>query len=708
MHATTVAASTNMSESAVTPASAGAPAAVLLRDPLQHRGLSDPLTREAAIRSTAAQGISGSASSLPYLGKIQHSFGRHNVSGIRSHTGGASVAANRAMGSEGYATGNSVAFRSSSPSLHTVAHEAAHVVQQRAGVALKGGVGQAGDVYERNADAVADAVVQGRSAESLLDRFGPARSGGGGVQRKVVQRAGSGPVPSPSPPSSPQGAPPPVAAVGTTADTRLAKVAPVLDFLAPSNGTNGTTKSKVELPLDSWFPQVPWAGTLSFGLDVEAERKEDSLKGAFDLSAGYEVSSRSTLGATANLVGDKAGQLVSGATSAVSYFTPEAYYAKDIVTGVGNTASWGLSSMGWLAGKTADMGVQASGQALSWAGWGLGKASMGLPVVSQAAKATELYGQSLTGEIVAKAVAKLGFGVEATAKDSTAVMQAISYAIYKELCSQVRPIPMVAGYAWGGGGQGGDAETWAASTEQQTFQSGGAEASVLKYGAIELERESSEDDGGTGGKLQVGAKAGHKSEYKFDSNPNANAVQRESAWVGEVEVEGKSGPIKMKFKLGVEKASPLKWEIEGTGNLNMGAFDNTVSRAVEELVSLAVSIRQLGTGVAGWRAKLGDNAVNLLVFRLHRLPDQIAAKRTELATYGKQAGLELARSAFVKIGHKSGSDELTVTFGTTLGGELKTGLGVENETTRSKLISKSIPLPQSPAPSQTPSQSQTP
>jgi len=187
VNATTVAATTKISESVIAPASAGPAAAVLLRDPLQHRGLSDPLTGETAIRSTAAQGISGSASSLPYLGKIQHSFGRHNVSGIRSHTGGASVAANRAMGSEGYATGNSVAFRSSSPSLHTVAHEAAHVVQQRAGVALKGGVGQAGDVYERHADAVAEAVVQGKSAEGLLDRFGPARSGGGGVQRKVVQ-----------------------------------------------------------------------------------------------------------------------------------------------------------------------------------------------------------------------------------------------------------------------------------------------------------------------------------------------------------------------------------------------------------------------------------------------------------------------------------------------------------------------------------------
>jgi hypothetical protein len=32
-----------------------------------------------------------------------------------------------------------------SPSLHTVVHEAAHVLQQRAGVRLRGDLGQAGD-----------------------------------------------------------------------------------------------------------------------------------------------------------------------------------------------------------------------------------------------------------------------------------------------------------------------------------------------------------------------------------------------------------------------------------------------------------------------------------------------------------------------------------------------------------------------------------
>ena len=103
------------------------------------------------------------------MDQIQASFGTHNVSGISAHTGSEAASAADQMGAQAYATGNAVAFGSSSPDLHTTAHEAAHVIQQKAGVQLKGGVGQAGDVYERHADAVADRVVAGESAQGLLD-----------------------------------------------------------------------------------------------------------------------------------------------------------------------------------------------------------------------------------------------------------------------------------------------------------------------------------------------------------------------------------------------------------------------------------------------------------------------------------------------------------------------------------------------------------
>ena len=128
------------------------------------------------VHAHAAHGVSGGGGSLPHAAAIQASFGRHDVSGVEAHTGGAAAEANDAMGAKAYATGNAIAFREA-PSLHTAAHEAAHVVQQRAGVSLSGGVGKAGDRYEQHADAVADQVVAGKSAEGLLDRMtgqGPA------------------------------------------------------------------------------------------------------------------------------------------------------------------------------------------------------------------------------------------------------------------------------------------------------------------------------------------------------------------------------------------------------------------------------------------------------------------------------------------------------------------------------------------------------
>src|SRR6185436_17252865 len=129
----------------------------------------------------AAHGTSGSATALPYLDTIQRAFGAHDVSGVKAHADAAASAGSRAMGAEAFATGDHVAF-DGAPSLHTAAHEAAHVVQQRAGVHLKGGVGESGDAHERHADAVADRVVAGESAQDLLDRVAP---GAPGVQHRA-------------------------------------------------------------------------------------------------------------------------------------------------------------------------------------------------------------------------------------------------------------------------------------------------------------------------------------------------------------------------------------------------------------------------------------------------------------------------------------------------------------------------------------------
>ena len=141
----------------------------------------------AEVHAAAARGIEGPATALPFVAEIQRSFGPdHDVSGVKAHVGGAAAEATAAMGASAYATGDHVAF-GGAPDLHTAAHEAAHVVQQTRGVNLLGGVGDAGDVYERHADEVAERVVAGVSAADLL-AAGP----GGGDAAGAVQRKGHG------------------------------------------------------------------------------------------------------------------------------------------------------------------------------------------------------------------------------------------------------------------------------------------------------------------------------------------------------------------------------------------------------------------------------------------------------------------------------------------------------------------------------------
>lgn len=134
----------------------------------------------------AAEGAASAGEPLPFLDQIQAAFGEHDVSGVKSHTGEQAQQAAGALGARAYATGEDVVF-GEAPDLHTAAHEAAHVVQQRMGVDLPGGLGQAGDAYEQHADRVADAVVAGGDAEGLLDA-GPGGQGGG-IQARGAQAA---------------------------------------------------------------------------------------------------------------------------------------------------------------------------------------------------------------------------------------------------------------------------------------------------------------------------------------------------------------------------------------------------------------------------------------------------------------------------------------------------------------------------------------
>ena len=151
--------------------------------PVQRRSTGGAAPGAELAKKLAGDSLSGASGSIPYLDMIQRAFGRHDVSGVRAQVGGSAQQAAAAMGATAFAQGDRVGF-AGAPDLHTAAHEAAHVVQQRGGHAPSGGLDTPGDALERHADAVADAVVAGGSAEGLLDSMG----GGGTASGQDVQR----------------------------------------------------------------------------------------------------------------------------------------------------------------------------------------------------------------------------------------------------------------------------------------------------------------------------------------------------------------------------------------------------------------------------------------------------------------------------------------------------------------------------------------
>lgn len=146
-----------------------------------------PSTSTNDIQRLAREGVAGQPGPLPHFARIQRSFGpAHDLAPVTARVGGRAADAARRMGAAAYASGERVAF-AAAPSLSVAAHEAAHVVQQRAGVRLPGGVGGAGDAFERNADAVAGRVVRGLSAASLLPAAPPRAAVGPATRARPVQ-----------------------------------------------------------------------------------------------------------------------------------------------------------------------------------------------------------------------------------------------------------------------------------------------------------------------------------------------------------------------------------------------------------------------------------------------------------------------------------------------------------------------------------------
>lgn len=136
------------------------------------------------VHRAAAGGLRTPAGRLPHLGALQRSFGRHSLRGVQAHLGSGASFSARMMSAAAYTAGQHIVF-GDTPDLRTAAHEAAHVIQQRSGLRLGGGLGVRGDVHERHADEVAARVVAGRSAEDLLDRYPARTSPEPPVQRQI-------------------------------------------------------------------------------------------------------------------------------------------------------------------------------------------------------------------------------------------------------------------------------------------------------------------------------------------------------------------------------------------------------------------------------------------------------------------------------------------------------------------------------------------
>lgn len=143
---------------------------------LLQRSGDGPVAADA--HAVASRGVEGGGD-YPHRAAIEASFGQPVTA--TAAVGGAAASACGDLGAEAYTYGDRVAF-GSSPDLRLAAHEAAHTVQQKRGVAVEGGMGRAGDVHEQHADAVADRVVRGESAAPLLGEAGVI------VASSVVQR----------------------------------------------------------------------------------------------------------------------------------------------------------------------------------------------------------------------------------------------------------------------------------------------------------------------------------------------------------------------------------------------------------------------------------------------------------------------------------------------------------------------------------------
>ncbi|HEX6369491.1 MAG TPA: DUF4157 domain-containing protein [Longimicrobium sp.] len=116
----------------------------------------------------------------------------HDFSHVRVHADGRAARAAFLMDARAFTTGDHVVFGAGEFAPQTdagrrlLSHELTHVVQQRAGVQRAGEVGEAGDPFERHAEAVAERISRGGAVRSLFP--GPGGAGGPRLATPALQR----------------------------------------------------------------------------------------------------------------------------------------------------------------------------------------------------------------------------------------------------------------------------------------------------------------------------------------------------------------------------------------------------------------------------------------------------------------------------------------------------------------------------------------
>jgi hypothetical protein len=126
----------------------------------------------------------------------------HDFSHVRVHADAQAAKSAQSLHASAYTVGNDVVFAAGQYSPQTssgrglLAHELTHTIQQQAGVDISGGIDQAGDTYERHADAVAKLVVEGESvmppfSKSPVGRLGGAPQASFGRAAVQFQKSGA-------------------------------------------------------------------------------------------------------------------------------------------------------------------------------------------------------------------------------------------------------------------------------------------------------------------------------------------------------------------------------------------------------------------------------------------------------------------------------------------------------------------------------------